>query len=49
MSMNFVVFLIGVIGYFTVGFAIQFGGLGSLATLGGVGTTLDGLFEVAKG
>ncbi len=37
MSMNFVVFLIGVIGFFTVGFPIMFGGLGHLATLGGVG------------
>lgn len=48
MSMNFVVFLVGVIGFFTVGFPIMFGGLGHLATLGGIGN-LDGMFEVAKG
>ncbi len=48
MSMNFVVFLIGVIGFFTVGFPIMFGGLGHLPTLGAVGN-LDGMFEVAKG
>ncbi len=48
MSMNFVVFLIGVIGFFTVGFPIMFGGLGHLPTLGAVGN-LDGMVEVAKG
>ncbi|MHB1054332.1 MAG: ammonium transporter [Thermoleophilia bacterium] len=48
MSMNFVVFLVGVIGFFTVGFPIMFGGLGHLATLGSV-ANLDGMVEVAKG
>jgi len=48
MSMNFVVFLVGVIGFFTVGFPIMFGGLGHLATLGGI-ANLDGMVEVTKG
>jgi Amt family ammonium transporter len=48
MSMNFVVFLVGVIGFFLVGFPLMFGGLGHLATLGGIGN-LDGMVEVAKG
>jgi Amt family ammonium transporter len=33
-AMNFMVFLIGAIGYFLVGFAFQFGGSGGAATLG---------------
>ena len=33
MSMNFMVFLVGAIGYFMVGFAIQFGGVGSWGSL----------------
>ncbi|HEY8805057.1 MAG TPA: ammonium transporter [Clostridium sp.] len=37
MAMNFMVFLVGAIGYFLVGFAIQFGGVGGWASLG-VGT-----------
>ncbi|MGZ8650870.1 MAG: ammonium transporter [Actinomycetota bacterium] len=35
MSMNFMVFAVGVIGYFLAGFAIQFGGVGGIAALGG--------------
>ena len=35
MSMNFMVFAIGVIGYFLAGFAIQFGGVGGITALGG--------------
>lgn len=34
MTMNFVVFLIGAIGFFLVGFAIQMGGSGGVSTLG---------------
>lgn len=48
MSMNFVVFLIGVIGFFFMGFPLMFGGLGHLPTLGAIGN-LDGMVEVAKG
>ena len=32
---NFVIFAIGVIAYWAVGFAFQFGGAGTFATLGG--------------
>jgi ammonium transporter, Amt family len=32
---NFIIFAIGVIGYWAVGFAFQFGGAGTFATLGG--------------
>jgi len=34
MAMNFMVFIVGAIGYFLVGFAIQFGGVGGWASLG---------------
>ncbi|MCL4498691.1 MAG: hypothetical protein M1335_00380 [Chloroflexi bacterium] len=45
---NFVVFAVGTIGYYLIGFALQFGGVGQLATLGGV-VNLNGMVEVAKG
>jgi len=48
MSMNLVVFFIGVIGFYFVGFPLMFGGLGHLPTLGGV-ANLDGMVEIAKG
>lgn len=35
MSMNFMVFLVGTIGFYLVGFALMFGGVGSLVNLGG--------------
>jgi Amt family ammonium transporter len=34
-TMNFMVFLVGAVGYFLTGFALQFGGFGALGTLGG--------------
>jgi Amt family ammonium transporter len=37
MMMNFMVYGLGMLGYFIAGFAIQFGGIGGLATLGGGG------------
>ena len=37
MSMNMMVYALGMIGFFISGFAIMFGGVGSLATLGGTG------------
>ena len=40
-TMNFMVFLIGALGYFFVGFAIQFGGSGGAAGLGTGGALLD--------
>ena len=43
---NFVVFAIGLIAYWAVGYAFQFGGAGTFATLGGT-QPLDGLASVA--
>ncbi|HEX2999108.1 MAG TPA: ammonium transporter, partial [Armatimonadota bacterium] len=40
-TMNFMVFLIGTVGYLICGFALQFGGFGALGTLGG-STGLNG-------
>ncbi len=48
MSMNIVIFFIGVIGWFLVGFPLMFGGMGRLSTLGSV-ANLDGMLQVAKG
>lgn len=45
MAMNFMIYAIGVIGYWLCGFAIQMGGVGGVATLGG-GTTLNGEFVI---
>ncbi|MEI6578359.1 MAG: ammonium transporter, partial [Eubacteriales bacterium] len=46
MAMNFMVFLIGVIGYYFIGFAIQFGGSGGAAVLGTGGSALDSLLSI---
>lgn len=45
---NFIVFGVGALAYWAAGFAIQFGGFGSLALLGGV-EPLDKLFAAAPG
>ncbi len=45
---NFVIFSIGVLGFWAVGFALMFGGAGGLASLGGL-DPLNGLFEIVKG
>jgi Amt family ammonium transporter len=37
MTMNFMIYGLGMLGYFVVGFAFQFGGIGGLPTLGGGG------------
>jgi ammonium transporter, Amt family len=37
MAMNFMVYALGMIGFFISGFAIMFGGVGALGTLGGFG------------
>ncbi len=46
MTMNFMVFLVGAIGYFLVGFAIQFGGSGGAAGLGTGGGALDAMLSI---
>jgi Amt family ammonium transporter len=38
MAMNFLVYTIGIIGFWTVGFALQMGGVGAMATFGGDAT-----------
>ncbi|BCN31257.1 ammonium transporter [Anaeromicropila herbilytica] len=46
MTMNFMVFLVGAIGYFLTGFAIQFGGSGGAAGLGSGGAALNGMLSI---
>jgi len=46
MTMNFMVFLVGAIGYFLVGFALQMGGSGGAAGLGSGGGALNALVSV---
>ena len=48
MMTNFTIFAVGVLGYFLVGYALMFGGVGALATLGG-SEILSSKLEVAKG
>ncbi|MGE5247890.1 MAG: ammonium transporter [Verrucomicrobiota bacterium] len=45
MAMNFMVYVLGMLGFWLCGFALQMGGAGPFATLGG-GGTLDGEFAV---
>jgi len=45
MAMNFMIYVIGMLGYWAIGFAIQMGGSGGAASLGG-GTTLDSEFVI---
>jgi ammonium transporter, Amt family len=45
MGMNFLVYAIGILGFWFVGFAFQMGGVGALATFGGE-TTLDSEFAI---
>lgn len=47
MAMNFMVFIVGAIGYFLVGFAIQFGGVGGWASLGSGVATLNHEVSIA--
>ena len=42
MAMNFMIYAIGLLGYWICGFAIQMGGVGALASLGGGTALLDG-------
>lgn len=46
MTMNFVVFLIGAVGYFLVGFALQMGGSGGVAALGSGGSALNAMVSI---
>jgi Amt family ammonium transporter len=46
MTMNFMVFLVGALGYFIVGFALQFGGSGGAAGLGSGGAALDAMLSI---
>jgi Amt family ammonium transporter len=45
-TMNFMVFLVGAIGYFLCGFAFQFGGSGGAAGLGSGGGALDAMLAI---
>jgi Amt family ammonium transporter len=45
MAMNFMVYAIGMLGYWICGFALQMGGVGGVATLGGA-TGLDSEFAI---
>ena len=45
-TMNFMVFLVGAVGYFLVGFAIQMGGSGGAAGLGTGGAALNGMLSI---
>lgn len=46
MTMNFMVFLVGAVGYFLVGFALQFGGSGGAVGLGSGGAVLDAMLSI---
>jgi Amt family ammonium transporter len=46
MTMNFMVFLVGAIGYFLTGFAIQWGGSGGAVGLGSGGSALNGMLSI---
>ncbi len=46
MTMNFMVFLVGAVGYFLVGFALQMGGSGGAAGLGAGGSVLDAMLSI---
>lgn len=46
MMMNFVIFAIGGVGWFAVGFPLMFGGIGALGVLGGGTGVLDGIFTL---
>src|SRR6476469_6421787 len=48
MGMNFLVYAIGILGFWAVGFALQMGGVGALGTLGG-DPTLSHEFAVHVG
>jgi len=45
-TMNFMVFLVGAVGFFLVGFALQMGGSGGAASLGSGGSALNALISI---
>ncbi len=45
MGMNFMIYPLGMLGFFVMGFAIMFGGIGSIATMGGY-AGLNGEFAI---
>lgn len=45
-TMNFMVFLVGAIGFFLFGFALQMGGSGGVASLGSGGSALNALLSI---
>ena len=45
MAMNFMIYPLGMLGFYVCGFAFMFGGLGSAATMGGPGV-MDGVWSV---
>ncbi|HEY5999108.1 MAG TPA: ammonium transporter [bacterium] len=45
MAMNFMIYALGLLGYWAIGFGLQMGGVGGVATLGG-GGVLDGEFTI---
>ena len=46
MMMNFMIYVVGMTGYWIMGYALQMGGVGALATLGGTGV-LDSEFTIS--
>ncbi|MDX2023781.1 MAG: ammonium transporter [Deltaproteobacteria bacterium] len=48
MAMNFLIYSIGILGFWAIGFGLQMGGVGALATLGG-DATLSNEFAVSLG
>src|SRR6478752_9614936 len=48
MAMNFLVYALGILGYWAVGFAFQMGGVGPMSTFGG-DNTLSSEFTIAIG
>jgi Amt family ammonium transporter len=46
MAMNFMVYAIGMLGYWICGYALQMGGLGGVAALGNGTSVQDGLFKI---
>src|SRR3954467_6889973 len=47
-TMNFMVYAIGMLAYWVIGFALQMGGVGALGTLGGY-DALNGVFSITVG
>lgn len=48
MAMNFMVFLVGAIGFYLIGFALMFGGVGGVASLGSGTAVLNNEFAIGS-